>query len=130
MQALQINQLQKTYANGLEAITGIDLDISQGDFFALLGPNGAGKSTTIGIICGLVNKTAGSVKIFGHDIDTDTDAAKAAIGIVPQEINFSQFETCLDIVVNQGGYYGIPRRIALQRAEKYLNKRRRAGGDA
>jgi ABC-2 type transport system ATP-binding protein len=96
------------------------LSVNQGDFFALLGPNGAGKSTTIGIICGLVNKTSGTIKVFGHDIDSENAAAKACIGIVPQEINFSQFETCLNIVTNQGGYYGITRRIAFERAEKYL----------
>ena len=96
------------------------MSVNQGDFFALLGPNGAGKSTTIGIICGLVNKTSGTIKVFGHDIDSENAAAKACIGIVPQEINFSQFETCLNIVTNQGGYYGITRRIAFERAEKYL----------
>jgi ABC-2 type transport system ATP-binding protein len=122
MSALEIKNLKKTYRNKLEALKGIDLDVKQGDFFALLGPNGAGKSTTIGIICGLVNKTSGSIKVFGHDIDTDTNAAKSCIGIVPQEINFSQFETCLGIVLNQGGYYGINRKIAMQRAEKYLGK--------
>ncbi len=122
MSALEINNLHKVYPNKLTALNSIDLEVTQGDFFALLGPNGAGKSTTIGIICGLVNKTSGSVKIFGHDIDTEIEAAKACIGIVPQEINFSQFETPLDIVVNQGGYYGIKRRVALERAEKYLDK--------
>ncbi len=122
MPALEIKNLNKVYPNKLAALKNIDLNINQGDFFALLGPNGAGKSTTIGIICGLVNKSSGIVKVFGHDIDTETDAAKACIGIVPQEINFSQFETPLDIVANQGGYYGIKRHIALQRAEKYLDK--------
>lgn len=122
MSALEINKLNKIYSNKNVALKGINLNVNQGDFVALLGPNGAGKSTTIGIICGLVNKTSGSVKVFGHDIDTDTDAAKACIGIVPQEINFSQFETCLNIVLNHGGYYGINRRMAMVRAEKYLNK--------
>ncbi len=122
MSALEIKNLKKTYRNKLDALKGVNLNVQQGDFFALLGPNGAGKSTTIGIICGLVNKTSGSIKVFGHDIDTDTSAAKACIGIVPQEINFSQFETCLGIVLNQGGYYGIKRRVAMQRAEKYLAK--------
>jgi ABC-2 type transport system ATP-binding protein len=122
MSALEIKNLNKVYPNKLAALKGIDLNVKQGDFFALLGPNGAGKSTTIGIICGLVNKTSGSIKVFGHDIDTENEAAKACIGIVPQELNFSQFETPLDIVVNQGGFYGIKRRIALQRAEKYLDK--------
>lgn len=122
MRALEIKSLNKIYPNKLAALKGIDLNVDQGDFFALLGPNGAGKSTTIGIICGLINKTSGSIKVFGHDIDTETDAAKACIGIVPQEINFSQFETPLDIVANQGGFYGIKRPVALERAEKYLQK--------
>ena len=120
MPALEINNLKKLYPNKFEALKGIDLSVNQGDFFALLGPIGAGKSTTIGIICGLVNKTSGTIKVFGHDIDSENAAAKACIGIVPQEINFSQFETCLNIVTNQGGYYGITRRIAFERAEKYL----------
>jgi len=122
MSALEIKNLNKVYPNKLIALKDVDLNIKQGDFFALLGPNGAGKSTTIGIICGLVNKSSGKVKVFGHDVDTENEAAKSCIGIVPQEINFSQFETPLDIVANQGGYYGIKRRIALQRAEKYLDK--------
>jgi ABC-2 type transport system ATP-binding protein len=122
MPALEIKNLHKVYPNKLAALKNIELSVNQGDFFALLGPNGAGKSTTIGIISGLVNKTSGSVNIFGHDIDTESEEAKACIGIVPQEINFSQFETPLDIVVNQGGYYGIKRRVALERAEKYLDK--------
>ncbi|GJM17310.1 MAG: ABC transporter [Thermodesulfobacteriota bacterium] len=122
MPALEINNLKKIYPNKLEALKGIDLNVNQGDFFALLGPNGAGKSTTIGIICGLVNKTSGAIKVFGHDIDSENSAAKSCIGIVPQEINFSQFETCLGIVLNQGGYYGIKRRVAMKRAEKYLGK--------
>jgi ABC-2 type transport system ATP-binding protein len=120
--ALEIKDLSKVYPNKLSALKSINLKVNSGDFFALLGPNGAGKSTTIGIICGLVNKTSGSVTVFGHDIDTDNEAAKSCIGIVPQEINFSQFETPLDIVVNQGGYYGIKRSIALKRAEKYLEQ--------
>lgn len=122
MNALQIRGLQKTYASGLQALRGIDLDVEEGDFFALLGPNGAGKSTTIGIITSLIRKTAGQVKVYGHDLDTDIAAAKACIGIVPQEINFSQFETCMGIVVNQAGYYGIARKLARQRAEKYLRQ--------
>ena len=122
MSALEIKNLNKIYPNELVALNGIDLSVNQGDFFALLGPNGAGKSTTIGIICGLINKTSGNVMVFGHDIDTENDRAKSCIGIVPQEINFSQFETCLEIVVNQGGYYGIKRSVAMQRAEKYLRK--------
>ena len=120
MPALEITNLGKIYPNKLEALKNINLNVNEGDFFALLGPNGAGKSTTIGILCGLVKKTSGSVNIFGHDLDKDNEAAKSCIGIVPQEINFSQFETPLDIVVNQGGYYGIKRPIALERAEKYL----------
>ncbi len=122
MSALVIKNLKKTYRNKLTALKGINLHINQGDFFALLGPNGAGKSTAIGIICGLVNKTSGTIEVFGHDIDTATNVAKSCIGIVPQEINFSQFETCLSIVLNQGGYYGIHRKVAMQRAEKYLVK--------
>lgn len=122
MKALQIQGLKKTYASGLQALRGIDLDVEEGDFFALLGPNGAGKSTTIGIITSLVRKTAGRIAVFGHDLDSDIAAAKACIGIVPQEINFSQFETCMEIVLNQAGYYGIPRRLAQQRAEKYLGQ--------
>ncbi|MHC8442079.1 MAG: ABC transporter ATP-binding protein [Candidatus Eutrophobiaceae bacterium] len=120
MNAIEIRNLRKTWANGKHALLGFDLDIAHGDFFALLGPNGAGKSTTIGILSGLVNKTAGSVSIYGHDIDTETEQAKALIGVVPQELNFSLFETCIDIVVNQGGYYGVPKKLAVQRAEKYM----------
>jgi ABC-2 type transport system ATP-binding protein len=118
--ALSIRGLTKTYRGGRVALRGIDLDVATGDFFALLGPNGAGKSTTIGIVSSLVRKTAGSVRIFGIDIDRDFAAAKACIGIVPQEINFSQFETVREIVLNQAGYYGIPRRQALERAETCL----------
>lgn len=122
MNALDIKNLKKVYANGNEALKGIDLEIKAGDFFALLGPNGAGKSTTIGIISSLVRKTAGKIRIFDYDLDKDIFEAKSSIGIVPQEFNFSQFESCLDIVLNQAGYYGIPRQTALQRAEKYLTK--------
>lgn len=122
MTALEINNLTKIYPNKLIALNSINLNVNQGDFFALLGPNGAGKSTAIGIICDLTKKTSGSVKIFGHCIDENNDAAKSCIGIVPQEINFSQFETCLEIVVNQGGFYGIKRSHATKRAEKYLRK--------
>jgi len=122
MTALVIDNLTKIYPNKLTALNSISLNVNQGDFFALLGPNGAGKSTAIGIICGLTNKTSGAVKIFGNNIDENSDAAKSCIGIVPQEINFSQFETCLEIVVNQGGFYGIKRSDALERAEKYLRK--------
>jgi ABC-2 type transport system ATP-binding protein len=106
----------------VQALKGIDLNVAQGDFFALLGPNGAGKSTLIGICTSLVNKTSGSLKVFGHDLDTELEAAKACIGVVPQELNLNQFETCETIVVNQAGFYGIPRRLAHERAEKYLNQ--------
>ena len=122
MTALVINDLTKIYPNKLTALNSVSLNVRQGDFFALLGPNGAGKSTAIGIICGLVNKTSGSVKVFDNNIDKNSDVAKSFIGGVPQEINFSQFETCLEIVVNQGGFYGIRRSTALERAEKYLRK--------
>ena len=122
MNALEIKTLKKVYSNGNEALRGIDLTVSAGDFFALLGPNGAGKSTTIGIISSLVRKTSGKVKIFDHDLDSDTYQAKSCLGIVPQEFNFSQFESCVEILLNQAGYYGIPRRTALERAEKYLTR--------
>ncbi len=120
--ALSIQGLEKTYANGFTALHGIDLDVADGDFFALLGPNGAGKSTAIGIICSLVNKTRGKVSIYGHDIDVDFPRAKAQLGVVPQEFNFSIFETPLQVVLNQAGYYGIDRRTARQRAERYLTQ--------
>lgn len=120
--ALSIKQLTKTYGNGFEALKGIDLEVKEGDFFALLGPNGAGKSTTIGVICSLVTKSDGKVEIFGHDIDTDFAAAKKQLGIVPQEFNFSQFEQVRTIVVNQGGYYGLKRSLAEERADKYLKQ--------
>ena len=124
MHALTIKNLTKTYANGVVALRGIDLDVEAGDFYALLGPNGAGKTTAIGIVCSLVNKTGGTVEIFGHSIDTDLAAAKACLGLVPQEITLNLFDSVLNIVVNQAGYYGISRKIALQRAEKYLNELR------
>jgi len=122
MHALQITNLTKTYKNGTVALKGVNLTVNEGDFFALLGPNGAGKSTTIGIISGLVNKSAGQVTVFGHDFDTEISAAKSCIGLVPQEFNFNQFEPVLEIVVNQGGYYGIPRPLAHERAEHYLKQ--------
>ena len=122
MTALQIRNLEKIYANGLHALKGINLDVMHGDFFALLGPNGAGKSTTIGIIISLIRKTSGKVKVYDYDIDTHILEAKSLIGIVPQEINFSQFETCIEIIINQGGYYGIKRNVAYERAEKYLTQ--------
>ena len=122
MKALEINRLEKTYKNGFQALKGIDLDVAEGDFFALLGPNGAGKSTTIGIISSLVTKTAGSVNVLGLDSDTHIIEIKSLLGIVPQEINFSLFETCLNILLNQAGYYGIDRKLAYPRAEKYLRQ--------
>jgi ABC-2 type transport system ATP-binding protein len=122
MQALTIQGLHKTYQGGVEALKGIDLIVEQGDFYALLGPNGAGKSTTIGIISSLVNKSAGRVQVFGYDIDTQLELAKSQIGLVPQEFNFSQFEKVLQIVVNQAGFYGVPRLLAHERAEKYLKQ--------
>ncbi len=120
--ALEIKGLKKTYANGMTALHGIDLAVQDGDFFALLGPNGAGKSTAIGVICSLVNKSDGHVEIYGHDIDRDFGRAKAHLGVVPQEFNFSIFETPLQVVMNQAGYYGIDRRLARERAEKYLTQ--------
>lgn len=120
MNALSVQGLEKTYANGVKALGGVSLDIEEGDFFALLGPNGAGKTTIIGIVTGLVNKTAGRISVFGHDIDTETELAKTYIGLVGQEINFNPFEKIIDVVINQGGYYGIPRSIAIPRAEQLL----------
>ncbi|MFT5814398.1 MAG: ABC-2 type transport system ATP-binding protein [Psychroserpens sp.] len=122
LSALKISGLKKTYKGGFEALKGIDLTVKQGDFFALLGPNGAGKSTTIGIITSLVNKSAGKVEVFGHDIDQELETAKSFIGLVPQEFNFNQFESLMKILVNQAGYYGVERKIAVQRAEKYLKQ--------
>jgi ABC-2 type transport system ATP-binding protein len=122
MHALTLTDLRKTYRNGYEALRGIDLEVDEGDFFALLGPNGAGKSTAIGIISSLVNKTSGRVSVFGHDLDQSPGAVKASIGLVPQEFNFNQFEPVVEIVVNQAGYYGIPRREAFERAEASLRQ--------
>ncbi len=120
--ALEITQLTKTYMGGVQALRGIDLHVEAGDFYALLGPNGAGKSTTIGIISSLVNKTSGKVQVFGYDIDNDIVNAKRQLGLVPQEFNFNPFETVLQIVITQAGYYGVTRRDALARAEKYLSQ--------
>lgn len=120
--ALTVENLHKVYGNGFEALKEISFEVKQGDFFALLGPNGAGKSTTIGIITSLVNKTAGNVAVFGHDIDQELEAAKSFIGLVPQEFNFNQFESLMKILVNQAGYYGVERKLAVQRAEKYLKQ--------
>lgn len=121
-QALHIKNLKKTYSNGVVALKGVSLSVEEGDFFALLGPNGAGKSTLIGIVSGLVNKTSGEVRVNGISIDEDIARAKLCIGVVPQEFNFGIFEKIIDIVVNQAGYYGIPRHIALPSAEKYLKQ--------
>jgi len=122
MQAFSVKGLTKTYKNGVQALKGIDLDVAEGDFFAMLGPNGAGKTTLIGVVTSLVNKSGGTVSVFGHDIDTDLERAKACIGIVPQEFNFNMFESPETIVVNQAGFYGVERDLAYQRAEKYLKQ--------
>ena len=124
MKALLIKNLKKTYANGNQALKGINFSVDTGDFYALLGPNGAGKTTAIGIISSLVNKTSGDVEIFGHSIDTDLEAAKTCIGLVPQELNLNQWETLHNTVLNQAGYYGLGKRLAHERAEKYLRKLR------
>jgi len=122
MHALEVNNLKKTYANGVEALKGISLNVEEGDFFALLGPNGAGKSTLIGIISSLVNSSSGEVKVFATSVQKQRSTAMSFIGLVPQELNFNQFEKPLEIIVNQAGYYGIDRKTALQRAEKYLRQ--------
>lgn len=118
--ALQISNLRKIYANGPEALKGVDLEVKNGDFFALLGPNGAGKSTLIGILTGLVQKTSGTVSVYGHDLDREVSQVKASLGVVPQEFNFNAFETVINTVVFQAGYYGIPRDVAMTRAESLL----------
>jgi len=120
MNAISISNLRKVYKGGVVALDGIDLEIKKGDFFGLLGPNGAGKTTIIGILTGLVDKTEGEVKIFNHNIETDHNAAKMRMGVVPQEINLYHWDKVIDIVVNQAGYYGIPRDKALIKAEKVL----------
>lgn len=120
--ALEIKNLKKTYGNGFQALKGISFNVKKGDFIALLGANGAGKSTTIGIISSLVNKSSGEVKVFGHSIDSELEAAKRCIGLVPQEFNFSQFETCYQIIIHQAGYYGVPRKKAIARAEVVLKQ--------
>src|SRR6202044_2102606 len=122
MFALSTRALTKTYQNGVHALRGVDLEVEQGDFFALLGPNGAGKTTLIGIMTSLVTKTAGEATVFGHDIDRELEAAKSCIGVVPQELNFNMFETPETIVVNQAGFYGIERKVARIRAERYLKQ--------
>jgi len=119
--ALQLSGVTKTYKSGVSALKGIDLTVAEGDFFALLGPNGAGKSTSIGIVSSLVKKTAGQVRIFGHDLDVDTEEAKRQLGVVPQEFNFGQFEKVIDILATQAGYYGVPVKKAYDQAEKYLH---------
>lgn len=124
MDALKIRNLTKTYSNGNQALKGIDLTVKAGDFYALLGPNGAGKTTAIGIISSLVNKTGGHVAIFDHDIDTDLSAAKACLGLVPQEVNLNQWDTVGNIVANQAGYYGLSGKLARTRVEKYLRAMR------
>lgn len=120
--ALQIEQLEKTYKNGFQALKGINLTVEQGDFYALLGANGAGKSTTISIVSSLIKKTAGNVKIFGYDLEQQASLAKQKLGVVPQEFNFGHFEKPFDILVTQAGYYGIQQHIAEQRAEFFLEK--------
>ncbi|MCU7834028.1 MAG: ABC transporter ATP-binding protein [gamma proteobacterium symbiont of Taylorina sp.] len=120
--ALEINNLKKTYHSGFEALKGINLSIKQGDFFALLGPNGAGKSTIIGIVCSLINKTSGDIIIQGHDLFKYPREAKQCLGIVPQEFNFNVFEPVEEILVNQAGYYGIERREAFKRSEVFLKQ--------
>ncbi len=122
MRALSIRGLTKVYGNGVQALKGIDLDVEEGEFCALLGPNGAGKTRTIGIVTSLVNKSSGSVSVFGHDIDRELTLAKSCIGLVPQEINVNLFEKIINVVVNQAGYYGLPRPLAMERAEQYLGQ--------
>ena len=122
MKALSIRDLRKTYKGGVQALRGISLEVERGDFFALLGPNGAGKSTAIGIICSLVNKTAGEVRVCGHCLDRERALVRQQIGLVPQEFNFNQFEKVFDILVTQAGYYGIPAGLARERAERYLRR--------
>ena len=122
MYALEVSGLNKTYRTGVQALKGVSLTVDEGDFFALLGPNGAGKSTLIGIVSSLVNATSGETRVFGTSVQRERSRAMSYIGLVPQELNFNQFEKPLEIVVNQAGYYGIPRRIALERAEKYLRQ--------
>ena len=120
--ALEIKNLNKTYASGVVALKGIDLKVSEGDFFALLGPNGAGKSSTIGIIASLVTKSSGKVKIFDIDIDQNFPEAKRMLGVVSQEINFNNFEKVFDIVTTQAGYYGIPLKAAKEKTEVVLKR--------
>lgn len=120
MFALKVEGLKKVYGSKVTALKGVDLSVADGDFFALLGPNGAGKTTFIGIVASLINKTAGRVQVFGYDLDTQKEDVKRQIGLVPQEFNFSIFEKVINTLLQQAGYYGIPRELAHQRAEKYL----------
>ena len=120
--AISIKDLDKTYANGVEALKGVSLEVQEGAFLALLGPNGAGKSTIIGVISTLINKSGGSVEVFGRSVDTHIYETKLDLGVVPQEVNFNQFEKVKDIVLTQAGYYGLPRKLAKERCEKYLKK--------
>lgn len=120
MQALEISDLRKVYANGVEALRGINLNVEAGDFFALLGPNGAGKTTAIGILTSLVHKTSGTVRVFGNDLDRERNLVKSHIGVVPQEVNLNMFERAFSTLVNQAGFYGVPLHTARIRAEKYL----------
>lgn len=122
MKAIEIENLEKTYKKGTQALKGVSLSVEEGDFFALLGPNGAGKSTTINILSSLVTKTSGSVKIFGKDLEKNQNEIKMMIGLVPQEFNFNIFENVEDIIINQAGYFGIPKKVAAERAEKYLKQ--------
>ena len=122
MDALTIEDLTKTYANGVEALKSINFNVLEGDFFALLGPNGAGKTTAIGIVTSLVNKTSGRIEVFGHDIEKELNAAKSCIAVVPQETNLNLFDGIFNILVNQAGFYGVPRKESLKRAEHYLKQ--------
>jgi len=122
MSALAVRKLTKVYRNGHRALEGVDLTVDEGDFFALLGPNGAGKSTLIGIVASLVNKTEGEVRVFGHDLDREPEPVKVSLGLVPQEFNFNLFLPVIEVVLNQAGYYGIPRREAKARAEYALRQ--------
>jgi len=122
MNALTIQNLTKTYSNGVEALKSINFNVAEGDFFALLGPNGAGKTTAIGIVTSLVNKTSGRIEVFEHNIEKNLNAAKSCIGVVPQEINLNLFDGVFNILVNQAGFYGVPRKESLKRAEHYLKQ--------
>jgi ABC-2 type transport system ATP-binding protein len=122
VKALKIQDLHKSYSKGTKALGGIDLEVEEGDFFALLGPNGAGKSTAIGIISSLVNKSSGKVEVFGHDLDREPEAVKSCIGLVPQEFNFNMFLPAEEVVINQAGYYGIPKDQARENAEESLKQ--------